>query len=221
MSTPPTNYAWTIPSTATLTNHLTKTTVPIPTLSSGQVLIRLTAATLNFRDVLVSTRSPSYPGTHKPSLIPGSDGAGVIHSTHPTSKWAGKEGAKVILHPNTWLTGDVRGLKLDEVYGAFGQDGTLTQWKVADDERIIECDGGLNSGEMASLVTAGTTAWSAIRGGMDGGLNSSLGEWKDGWKEKRLEGKTVLTMGTGGVSCFAIQVCTFPLNHVVRLPGHY
>jgi hypothetical protein len=37
-------------------------------------------------------------------------------------------------------------------------------------------------------------------------VDGVLEAWKGEWTDKRLEGKTVLTMGTGGVSCFAIQV---------------
>jgi len=37
-------------------------------------------------------------------------------------------------------------------------------------------------------------------------MDGELEEWKGAWTDKRLQGKTVLTMGTGGVSCFAIQV---------------
>ena len=56
------------------------------------------------------------------------------------------------------------------------------------------------------ISTAGTTAWSAIRGSLDMRMDGELEEWKGAWTDKRLKGKTVLTLGTGGVSCFAIQV---------------
>ena len=77
---------------------------------------------------------------------------------------------------------------------------------VVDDDLLVEAPKDLSAIQSASLVTAGTTAWAAIRGGLDGKLDGSLERWKDEWTAKRLHGKTVLTMGTGGVSCFAIQV---------------
>ncbi len=92
------------------------------------------------------------------------------------------------------------------MFGGSDLDGTLQQWMVVDDEWIIEAPKNLSALESASLVSAGTTAWAAIRGGLDGRLDGSLSEWKDEWTAKRLQGKTVLTLGTGGVSCFAIQV---------------
>jgi NADPH:quinone reductase-like Zn-dependent oxidoreductase len=206
MAQPTTTTAWTIPADASSIQDLTKQTFPLPALGLHQVLIRLTAASLNYRDILVASHSPNYPGNHKDSLILGSDGGGVIHATGPYSKWAGRERAKVVLHPNTWLSEDVRNLRLDRVYGAYDQDGTLVKWKVVDDERVIEVSGDLSAGESSTLITAGATAWSAIREGMDGRLDGSVDKWQGGFNEKRLEGKTVLTMGTGGVSCFGIQV---------------
>lgn len=207
MATSITNQAWAIPSSASNVTDLAKQTRPIPTPGSKQVLIKMTAASLNFRDILISTRSPAYPGTHKPDLVPGSDGAGTIHTPGPSSTWAGKEGTPVLLHCSSWLEGDVRNLRGDVVFGGTDVDGTLQEWMVINDDWIIEAPNNLNAVESASLVSAGTTAWAAIRGGLDGRLDGSLSEWKGEWTEKRLQGKTVLTMGTGGVSCFAIQVC--------------
>jgi NADPH:quinone reductase-like Zn-dependent oxidoreductase len=80
----------------------------------------------------------------------------------------------------------------------------LQQWILVDDARVIEAPPHLSSVQSASLATAGVTAWSAIREGLDATLAGGLDDWHDG---KRLEGKTILTQGTGGVSCFAIQVC--------------
>lgn len=208
-SSPATNTAWTIPSTASAVTHLTKQTKPVPTPGRSQILVKLTAASLNFRDVLISTRSPQYPGAHKADLVPGSDGAGVIHSVGEESKWRGKEGAKVLLHCNDWLSGDVHNLSEASVFGGTSKDGTLQEWLVVDDGWAVEAPKSLSAVESASLVTAGATAWAALRGQLDQGLDGELGEWKGSWTEKRLEGKTVLTMGTGGVSCFGIQVC-FP-----------
>ncbi|KAJ4362900.1 hypothetical protein N0V83_010017 [Neocucurbitaria cava] len=197
MAASTTNLAWTIPSDASATNHLIKRSVPLPSPGPHQALIRLTAASLNYRDILIATRSPSYPGNHKPDLVPGADGAGIIYAVGPSSKWAGREGTEVLLHPNSWLSGDVRGLDLSKVLGGFDGDGTLQSWIVEDDDRIIPAPSHLTSLESASLVTAGVTAWSAIREGLDGRFDGGLEEWKGG---RRLEGKTVLTMGTGGIA---------------------
>lgn len=123
------NLAWTIPVSASSLDHLTQSNRPMPTAGSHQVLIRLTAASLNYRDLLVAIRSPEYPGIdglpgkHAPDLVPCSDGAGIVHTAGPSSKWAGREGTKVLLHPNTWLSGDVGNLELAKVAGASRTDG--------------------------------------------------------------------------------------------------
>ncbi|KAJ8110092.1 hypothetical protein OPT61_g6976 [Boeremia exigua] len=204
-----TNLAWTIPSTASSVTHLLQRSLTIPTAGPHQVLIRLTAVSLNYRDLLVATRSSEYPGidgkpgNHKPDLVPCSDGAGVIHAAGPESKWAGSVGTKVLLHPNEWLAGDVRNLDLGTTYGGSGSDGPLQQWTVVSDERVVVAPKHLSGVESASLQTAGVTAWSAIRESLDADLGGQLRGWEDG---RRLQGRTVLTQGTGGVSCFAIQI---------------
>lgn len=82
--------------------------------------------------MLVTTRSAEYPGidglpgNHAADLVPCSDGVGVIHSSGPESEWAGREGTRVLLHPNEWLTGDVRNLNVQRVSGATGSEGSLS-----------------------------------------------------------------------------------------------
>ncbi|KAF1944219.1 hypothetical protein EJ02DRAFT_432542 [Clathrospora elynae] len=207
MASNPTNIAWIIPSTATKVSDLTKLIRDIPTPGPNQVLIKMTAASLNYRDILISTRSPQYPGNHKSNLVPGSDGAGTIHTPGPSSSWTGRTGLAVLLHPSGWISGgDFRNLAFSTILGGTSQDGTLQEYIVVPDEWVVEQPGSLSAVEAASLVTAGATAWSAIRGGLDGGLDGEVGSWKGGWMEERLRGKTVLVLGTGGVSCFGIQI---------------
>jgi NADPH:quinone reductase-like Zn-dependent oxidoreductase len=206
MTPPPTNPAWTIPRTATTISHLNLQHHPIPIPGPHQVLIRLTAAALNYRDLLISTHDPTYPGPHKANLVPGSDAAGIIHSAHPTSRWAHKLGTTVILNPFAWESGHVRNLDVTKIYGAGTEDGVLQGWKVEDDVRVVEVTGYVSSVQWTCLPGAGATAWRAIREGMDARLNGELERWEGRFSAKRLEGKTILTQGTGGISCFAIQV---------------
>ncbi|KAF1922772.1 putative alcohol dehydrogenase [Didymella exigua CBS 183.55] len=198
------NFAWTVPDSATSINHLTLDSLPVPTAGPHQVLVRLTAVSLNYRDLLVATRSPEYPGNHVAGLVPCCDGAGMIHATGVDSEWTGREGTRVILHPNEWMTGDVRNLDLTSLCDLMAYyTGVLQQWIAVDDARLIEAPTHLSSVECASLPTAGVTAWSAIRELLDASLAGELGDWRDG---QRLQHKTILTQGTGGVSYFAIQI---------------
>ncbi|KAF2998658.1 isoleucine-tRNA ligase [Curvularia kusanoi] len=204
-----TNIAWTVPLSATSFHDLKQSSRPIPTAGPGEVLVRLTAVALNHRDLHVSSRPLIYPGRdgrggdHIADLVPVCDGAGVIDSTGPSSRWAGREGTKVILHPNNWLSGDVQNLDIGTMYGAADSNGLLQQYITISDDRVIEAPKQLSASESASLLGAGCTAWAAIREALDGSFDGRLDSWQDG---KRLQGKTILTQGTGGVTCFTIQV---------------
>jgi NADPH:quinone reductase-like Zn-dependent oxidoreductase len=76
------------------------------------------------------------------------------------------------------MDGDIRNLDFDTIFGGWNQDGTLQQWIVVDDSWIVEAPSHLNAVESASLVTAGTTAWSAIRNSLDLKLDGTLGPWE-------------------------------------------
>lgn len=124
------NLAWGVPASASSFDQLEQHSLPIPDAGPHEVLVRVAAVSLNYRDLLVVTRSPQYPGidgrpgNHAPDLVPCSDGAGTIHAVGSLSKWAGREGTKVLLHPNEWLSGDVRNLDLTRVLGASDSNGT-------------------------------------------------------------------------------------------------
>jgi NADPH:quinone reductase-like Zn-dependent oxidoreductase len=76
--------------------------------------------------------------------------------------------------------------------------GTLQQYRVVEDKWLYRVPKNLTFAEAAALPTAGGTAINAL-------FHSCLLDPKG---EKLLEGKTVLTQGTGGVSCFAIQLAS-------------
>lgn len=180
------NQAWQI----TAPGSISLVTLPsIPSPGPNQALIRIQAVSLNYRDVLVVDHSPSYPVEAKPNLTPCSDGAGVIEQTGPGSKW--KKGDRVFVHPNTWKTGpEPRAFDLTLTMGGGSTDGTLRRYVVLDDDRIVKAPDNLSIEEVATLYTAGATAWNSLFHG----------------KLKLEAGMSILTQGTGGVSVFAIQV---------------
>lgn len=177
-------YRITSPSTLTLTSL-----GPLPTPGPSQILLRLHAFALNYRDKLVIDHSPAYPLQTQPGLVPGSDGAGVIESTGPGSRW--QKGDRVIVHPNNWLHGtDESEWRFEKTLGGGGLHGTFRRWMLVDDEYLVRAPDGLSMEEAAGMFTAGATAWRAL---VHGGVK--LGP-----------GVTVLTQGTGGVSCYGIMV---------------
>lgn len=179
--------SWQITSAGKL--HLATHSTSRPDPGPSQALIRLHAISLNYRDILVRDHHPSYPVLAKPNLIPCSDGAGIVAAVGENSRW--QKGDRVVIHPNHWFHGtNNREFDITDVMGGGEVDGTLRRWMVVEDEQLVMAPEGLSLEEASTLFTAGTTAFRSIAyGGVSVGV-----------------GKSVLTQGTGGVSCFAIMV---------------
>jgi NADPH:quinone reductase-like Zn-dependent oxidoreductase len=176
----------------TFLSNLHLTTVPIPTPGPNEVLIRIRAVSLNYRDLLIVADSPLYPVRTLPGLIPCCDASGEIISTGISSKWSSSISLPVILTPSeSWIDGDVSNYEFETTLGMGDNRGLLQQYVVVGDEWIVKAPGNLSWEERASLPCAGATAWNVLKS-VDVG-----------------EGTTVITMGTGGVSCFVIQVSPF------------
>ena len=72
------NQAWQIASAGKLVlNDLG----PLPTPGPKEILVRVHAISLNYRDILVADHDPAYPLKAKENLIPGSDAAGIVEGT--------------------------------------------------------------------------------------------------------------------------------------------
>ncbi|KAF2499320.1 NAD(P)-binding protein [Lophium mytilinum] len=191
MSTPPTtNLAWIIPppSSPQSLSLTLSSPLPKPTPGPHQILLRITAISLNYRDLMVATHA--YPLPAKPSLIPGLDGAGVIEATGPDSAWAA--GDAVLVFSSTWYAGGFENLDFMTILGSGDMDGTLQRYMVLDDARAVRAPRNLSGVEAATLGTAGATVVNALL-----------------WGPARVrKGDVVLTLGTGGVSCFGIQIAS-------------
>lgn len=172
----------------TLLQNLVLKEDPIPEPGPGSVLVRIRAAALNFRDLLVIADSPAYPVRTVEGLVPCSDGAGEIVKAGSGSKWQDIIGAAVIiLTQGDWIDGDVASLRFDKILGAGDNQGTLTQYMVVPDACIVPAPKNLSIEEAAALVSTAGTAINVL----------------DGITIK--QGTTVVTQGTGGVSCAVIQ----------------
>ena len=93
MSTKSLAWQLTFPSTIELND-----TGPIPQPGPKQALVRIHAVSLNDRDRVIIDKSPRYPLPIAPSLVPGSDGAGIVEEVGPDS--SSKIGEHVVIHPN-------------------------------------------------------------------------------------------------------------------------
>lgn len=157
----------------------------IPEPGQGQVLVRMRAASLNYRDLLMVRGG--YGSMAKPPFIPISDGAGEIAAIGPGVTRV-KVGDRVC--PNFfqgWIAGTPRG---DRATGPLGGplDGALAQYMLLSEQGVSVIPDHLSWEEAAALPCAGLTAWSAV---------VSQGS--------TVPGDTILTQGTGGVSLFALQ----------------
>lgn len=180
------NQAWQITAPGVLTLNDPGT---LPKPGEREVLVRIHAFSLNYRDKLVIEHSPDYPVKTTTNLIPGSDGAGIIEAVGPESSWS--KGDRVVLHPNSWLHGsDERDLDMYNIFGAGHRDGTFCRYKLVSDERLVKAPDNLSLEEASTLFTAGVTAYRALFHGF----------------HEMKPGMTVLTQGTGGVSSYGIMV---------------
>jgi len=158
---------------------------PIPEPGAHQVLVKMHAWSLNYRDLMMIT------GRYNPRLklpqIPLSDGAGEIVAVGSEVKSL-KTGDRVA---NTfferWVSGEVSDDKVKTALGA-GRDGVLAEYVILHEDGVIPIPAHLTYPEAATLPCAGLTAWNAL-----------VAEGKIG------AGDTILTLGTGGVSIFALQ----------------
>lgn len=155
-----------------------------PQLNAGQVLIRVRAASLNYRDTAVI--QGMYPGQKLP-VIPLSDGAGDVVAIGEGVSRA-KVGDRVAgIFFQTWIAGKLTREKIKSALGG-ALDGMLVEYVVLDQDGVILLPDHLSYEEGATLPCAAVTAWQALvhRGGLTAG-------------------ETVLLLGTGGVSLFALQ----------------
>jgi NADPH:quinone reductase-like Zn-dependent oxidoreductase len=158
---------------------------PVPKPGIGEVLVRVRAVTLNYRDLLIL--KGGYGSHQKLPLIPLSDGAGVVEAIGPNVRRF-KPGDRVIgSFFENWISGGPTKEKLEASLGG-SVDGVLAEYRIFRQDGLVLTPPHLSDEEAASLPCAGLTAWNAV---------VSLGGVKPG--------DVVLTQGTGGVSLFALQ----------------
>jgi NADPH:quinone reductase-like Zn-dependent oxidoreductase len=160
--------------------------LPDPTPGPGQVLIRVKAVSLNPRDLVMI--SGFYPIPPKDKVIPVSDGAGEIIAVGPgVTRW--KIGDRVFgSYFQQWHNGQIApDAQLHALGGSL--DGMLAQLVALPESGVIRVPDHLSYEEASTLPVAAATAWNAVMEAVP----------------RMNPGATVLTLGTGGVSLFAIQ----------------
>lgn len=160
---------------------------PVPAPRRGEILIRLSAATLNYRDLAL------LKGSYKPGLrlerpfIPASDACGVVVALGSEVSRFG-EGDRVIpIYTQGWISGQpTPEMRAGRTLG-FPLDGVLREYIAVPAEDAVHVPAHLTDLQAAALPIAGLTAWTTLDQG-----RLQPGHW-------------VLAMGTGGVAIFALQ----------------
>jgi NADPH:quinone reductase-like Zn-dependent oxidoreductase len=163
---------------------LTERPAPLP--GHGEVLVRMRASSLNYRDLLTVT-DPVARGLPYPR-IPNSDGAGEVIGVGPgvTRFKTGDRVASCFFQ--RWEDGEITA---DGMASALGgaMDGVLAEEVVLSERAVVAIPEHMSFAEAATLPCAALTAWNGIV--EKGGLKA---------------GETVLCIGTGGVSIFGLQI---------------
>jgi len=166
-------------------DSVTRTERPDPHPGPGQALIRMRAWSLNFRDLSVARGA--YGGAPTKGLIPLSDGVGEIVEVGAGVTRA-KPGDRVAgIFMQGFIAGGITAGALATALGG-AIDGVLSEFVVLSEQGVVQVPGHLTDEEAATLPCAAVTAWNALV------------------REARVKaGDTVLLLGTGGVSLFALQ----------------
>lgn len=160
-----------------------------PTPAADEVLINVHACSLNYRDLAIANADLAYPRTEFP-VIPFSDGAGeVIAVGEDVSRLSVGDRVATPFAPD-WIDGEGTPEQLARSTGG-SIDGALAEYVTFPAESVALLPDHLSYEQGATLSCAGLTAWHAL---VENGDLSA--------------GESVLALGTGGVSTFALQFAT-------------
>lgn len=165
-------------------DQLQRVELPTPQPRPGEVLVKLEAASLNYRDLLM-VQGNLYRAVALP-IVPVSDGAGsVVAVGDGVTRF--KPGDRVTtLYKSRWIGGAIR----PEWVGAEPggpDDGVMRDLACFDAYALAPAPAHLSALQAATLPIAALTAWQALE------------------LANITSGQSVLVLGTGGVSLFALQ----------------
>jgi len=154
----------------------------MPTPGPGEVLVRVKAASLNYRDLALAQN----PRQKRP-YVPVSDGAGeIVALGEGATRFAAGDRVAANFFLN-WLEGEVRGAVHSSALGG-AVDGMLAEYVALPERSLVRLPDYLTFEQAAALPCAALTVWNAL------------------FEQSKLApGETVLLLGTGGVSMFGLQ----------------
>ncbi len=156
------------------------------TLGPSSVRVELYAASINYRDLM------TVLGTYNPKMalprIPGSDAAGIVTEigSEVTRFKVGDHVTSLFFQD--WLDGPIQPTTGKSALGG-SIDGVFSTEHIFPENGLIHSPSGYTHAEAATLSCSALTAWDALVE-----------------KGHLCAGQTVLILGTGGVSIFALQI---------------
>jgi len=173
--------------------HLQLKDIPAPSIGENEVLVKTTAVSLEFHDlIVVENRIPfGIPLPH----IPVSEGVGIVEEVgSKVSRW--KKGDRVIIPFITrWEAGKNTPYH-DHLRTSFSRPGLLAEYTVQPENTLVRTPANLTDEQAAPLPVCGLTVWTILV------------------EQANIRaGQTILIQGSGGVSLFALQIAkTFGLK---------
>jgi NADPH:quinone reductase-like Zn-dependent oxidoreductase len=156
-----------------------------PHSAAGEVLVKMAAASLNYRDLMV-VKGNYNPRMRRP-MIPLSDGSGIVEEVGPGVTRLKKGDRVAGSFMQDWIEGQPSKEKGNSALGG-ALDGVLREYRVFAEQGLVLVPDLLSDLEAAALPCAAVTAWHAL------------------FEHTPVKpGETVLMQGTGGVSIFALQ----------------
>lgn len=183
-------------------NRLALREAPVPVPHAGEVLVKVSAMSLNYRDKLVIEGSMGLPLDFP--FTPGSDLAGIVAAVGDgVTRFA--EGDRVIsTFAPDWVDGAPSGNARVPPYKTLGgvYPGVLAQYVAFPEDWFVRAPASLDEAEASTLPCAGLTAWFALV--EKGHLHA---------------GEIVLVEGTGGVALFGLQIARAYGANVIVVSG--
>jgi NADPH:quinone reductase-like Zn-dependent oxidoreductase len=166
-------------------DSLTVVDRPEPKPEAGQVLLRMRAWSLNYRDLLIAK------GFYNPKIrlpfVPLSDGVGIVEGIgESVSRMKVGDRVAGCFMPG-WVEGEPTEDKAKTALGGGGA-GMLAEYVVLPEDGLVHVPEHLTDEQAATLPCAAVTAWHALMA-----------------EGSAIPGQTVLVQGSGGVSLFALQ----------------
>ncbi|OJZ84284.1 hypothetical protein ASPFODRAFT_62284 [Aspergillus luchuensis CBS 106.47] len=157
-----------------------------PSPKQGQILVRIKAVSLNWRDGIIALGTYPFPGPD--ALVPGSDGAGIVEEVgEGVTEW--KVGDRVLANfTQDHIAGKLNKKSLLSQLGGEIQ-GLLGEYFIFPKLGVVKIPDYLTFEEASCLPCAALTAWNALYGLVP-----------------IRPGQIVLLQGTGGVSTFGLQI---------------